>query len=403
MYVLGLNAYHADSSACLLRSGKIVAAAEEERFRRVKHWAGLPTQAIAYCLAEAGIALSEVSHIAINTNPKAALGKKIGYALRHLPEPKLILDRLRNQRRAAVAARRSWTRHFPASASAASCIISSIISRISHPRFWCRPSKRRRRFRSTASAISAAPPGASAAATQIDIEGRVHFPHSLGVFYQALTQYLGFPHYGDEYKVMGLAPYGRPDHWPRCAGSCVCCRMGASSSTSDTSGITSRRSTTRGTGGSPHVGTLYSARAGGAARPRRGSRPTARPAPQRHRASAQAMYEEAFFHLLEASLSAHGHAHSLALAGGCAMNSVANGKVARVDAVQAALRAVGGGRCGRRDRRAAIVWQHHGRRLQVADQEPSSGAHGRQRFAAVHHGARLSRQSCLAMTRSPGC
>ena len=66
MYILGLNAFHGDSSACLIRDGVMIAAAEEERFRRIKHWAGFPSEAIRYCLAEAGIGLADLDHIAIN-------------------------------------------------------------------------------------------------------------------------------------------------------------------------------------------------------------------------------------------------------------------------------------------------------------------------------------------------
>ena len=69
-YILGLNAYHGDSSACLLKDGRLLAAAEEERFRRIKHWAGFPTESIRYCLNEAGIRLSNVAHIAINRDPR---------------------------------------------------------------------------------------------------------------------------------------------------------------------------------------------------------------------------------------------------------------------------------------------------------------------------------------------
>ena len=71
MVILGLNAFHGDSSACLIVDGKLVAAAEEERFRRIKHWAGLPTEAIRYCLDAGGISITEVDRIAINRNPGA--------------------------------------------------------------------------------------------------------------------------------------------------------------------------------------------------------------------------------------------------------------------------------------------------------------------------------------------
>ena len=75
--ILGINAFHGDSAACLIRDGDIVAAAEEERFRRVKHWAGFPSAAIRYCLSEAGIGLADVEHVAVNQDAKANLGKKL--------------------------------------------------------------------------------------------------------------------------------------------------------------------------------------------------------------------------------------------------------------------------------------------------------------------------------------
>ena len=82
MHVLGVNTYHGDASACLLRDGAIVAAAEEERFRRIKHWAGFPSQAIAYCLAEAGVRLSDIAHIAINSDPQSNLWRRAASAMK---------------------------------------------------------------------------------------------------------------------------------------------------------------------------------------------------------------------------------------------------------------------------------------------------------------------------------
>src|SRR5438045_7898737 len=77
--ILGINAYHGDAAACLIVDGKLVAAAEEERFRRIKHWAGFPSQAIAYCLSEAGMRLSDVEHVAINRDPQANWGARMRY------------------------------------------------------------------------------------------------------------------------------------------------------------------------------------------------------------------------------------------------------------------------------------------------------------------------------------
>src|SRR5215472_6562927 len=105
MIILGLNAFHADSSAALVRDGRLIAAAEEERFRRIKHWAGFPSQAIAYCLSEAGIRLSDVDHIAFNQDSRANLLRKIRYTLLNRPSINLVLHRLRDRRsRAGIPA-----------------------------------------------------------------------------------------------------------------------------------------------------------------------------------------------------------------------------------------------------------------------------------------------------------
>src|SRR5450631_2062623 len=96
-YILGLNAYHADSSACLVKDGTLVAAAEEERFRRVKHWAGFPSESIRYCLEEAGLKLSQVDVVAVNQDSRANLGRKIAFTVTKLPDLSLVLERLRQK------------------------------------------------------------------------------------------------------------------------------------------------------------------------------------------------------------------------------------------------------------------------------------------------------------------
>src|SRR5262249_14633018 len=96
MLILGINAFHADSAACLLKDGKLVAAAEEERFRRIKHWAGLPTHAIAYCLKEAQLTLADIDHVAINRDPRANAWRRVLFVLRHRPAFNLISARLKN-------------------------------------------------------------------------------------------------------------------------------------------------------------------------------------------------------------------------------------------------------------------------------------------------------------------
>src|SRR5580693_8293933 len=102
MYILGLNANHADSSAAIFKDGKMIAATEEERFRRVKHWAGFPSMAVQFCLREAGITLSELDHIAIGRDPLAKLYKKFLFlAMNPGGGWRTVRDRLSNAKKVA--------------------------------------------------------------------------------------------------------------------------------------------------------------------------------------------------------------------------------------------------------------------------------------------------------------
>ena len=96
--VLGFNAHIHDTAAALLIDGRLAAFAEEERFRRVKHWAGFPTQAIAYCLKEGGFSISDLDHVAVNQDGRANLVRKLGYLFSKYPSLNLVLDRYRNRR-----------------------------------------------------------------------------------------------------------------------------------------------------------------------------------------------------------------------------------------------------------------------------------------------------------------
>ena len=327
MYILGINAYHGDASACLTKDGKIVAAAEEERFRRVKHWAGFPADAICYCLEEARIGLEVVQHVAVNSDPKANLIKKIGTTLRRRPELRLVVERIRNQKeRQSVES--ELARAFPGAT------VNARVHRVEHHLahlascFLVSPFEQ---------AVTVSVDGfgdfCSAAwgvgnGHDIAIDGRVYFPHSLGVFYQALTQYLGFPNYGDEYKVMGLAPYGEARHLEAMRRIVQLHDDGTFSLDTAFFRHHKEKIDYEWSGGSPVVGTLYSNALVDLLGP---ARRKDEPLEQHHRdiaRSVQAMYEEAFFHLLE-TLHARYRLDSLTLAGGCAMNSVANGKVRR--------------------------------------------------------------------------
>src|SRR5207237_83211 len=192
-----------------------------ERFRRVKHWAGFPSEAMRQCLAIAGAAPADVDAFAVSRDLRAHRLRKALFVLGNRPSPRLITDRLRNQRRigsvaATIAAalrlderrvreRLHQVEHHP-SHLASSFYVSGFeeATVVAIDGFGD--------FVSTSVAR-----GAGHCLTVLD---RVHFPHSLGMLYLAVTQYLGFPNYGDEFKVMGLAPYGEP-RYTREIGSLV--------------------------------------------------------------------------------------------------------------------------------------------------------------------------------------
>jgi carbamoyltransferase len=326
MKILGLNAYHGDSAACLFIDGELVAAAEEERFRRIKHWAGLPTQAINYCLEEGRLRLEEIDHVAINRRPGVNNLRRLGFVLTHWPHPKLMAQKIKNIRSAAsikealetnygieIKAEVHHVEHHLAHLASAYLVSGfSQAACISVDGFGD--------FASTAFGIGQG--------SELRIDNRVYFPHSLGIFYSALTQFLGFPDYGDEYKVMGLAPYGEPVYLEQLRevirvhpdGSF---RLNLKFFRHHIGNVSYTWKDC-----APAVGTLY----------RRplvdllGSpRTPAEPIEQKHKdlaRSVQATYEKAFFALLHVLHKQH-PSDNLALAGGCAMNSVANGKVYR--------------------------------------------------------------------------
>lgn len=355
--ILGINAYHADSSACLISNGKIIAAAEEERFRRLKHWAGFPSEAIKYCLAEAGIKLSELDHIAINQDPRANFLRKAHFTLFQRPDVRTILDRLRNkQKRASIVEEMSQTigQGFHGK-------IHNIEHHLSHlsSAFHVAPFDEAvivsvdgfGDFASTAWGLGKD--------NAIDVGGKVYFPHSLGIFYQALTQWLGFPNYGDEYKVMGLAPYGQPKYIEKMRNIVLLLEDGTFELNLKMFRHHSEYIRYEWDNGDPYVGQLFSADLVELLGPARGQD---QELTQHHKdvaRSVQAMYEEAFFHLLN-SLHARYKSKNLCLAGGCAMNSVANGKVYKNTPFESLYIQSAAGDAGGAIGAAYVVWQSLG-------------------------------------------
>jgi carbamoyltransferase len=366
MIILGINAFHADSSAALVRDGMLVAAVEEERFRRVKHWAGFPSQAIAYCLREAGLRLADVDHVAINTDDRAHRSRKVGHVLGRSPNMRLVLARLRNRRRRRQVPE-LLDEAFPGDELRGA--FHNIEHHLAHlsSAFHVSPFEE-------ALVVSVDGFGDFASAAwgvgrqnEIKIAGRVYFPHSLGIFYEALTHYLGFPYYGDEYKVMGLAPYGKPAYLGEMRRIVRLMPDGRFRLDLDYFQHHTEEMPYQWENTAPQVGDLFTPSLEGLLGPRR--RPED-PLEDRHRdiaRSVQAMYEEAFFHLI-GPLQQRSGLTDIALAGGCAMNSVANGKIRRMTPFRRVYVQSAAGDAGGAIGAAFVVWHRlGGRRSFVMD------------------------------------
>jgi len=209
MNILGINAYHGNASAAIVCDGQLIAAVEEERFNRVKYAAGFPAAAIRFCLKEAGLTLPDIDHVAVPRDPYARLGTKLFYALRM---PSFARER--------VKVLTKFTGIPEALAAAFDADLKKLgaqFHRVEHHQahlassFFVSPFERAAMLSADGLGDFASTLWGTGAGNRMKIDGEVAFPHSLGLFYSAVTQYLGFLKFGDEYKVMGLAAYGHPE------------------------------------------------------------------------------------------------------------------------------------------------------------------------------------------------
>jgi carbamoyltransferase len=322
--ILGLNAYHGDAAAALVVDGELVAAAEEERFNRVKHCAGFPTQAARWCLADAGLTSGDLDHVAVSRDPRANLGRKLLRTIRHGASARYLKARLENASR---------IRDVGAALSEALGVseLGAQVHNVEHHQahvasaFFVSPFEDAAILSLDGFGDFASTMLAEGHGNRFEVLDRVIYPHSLGIFYTAVTQWLGFPEYGDEGKVMGLAPYGEPAYLAkmrelvRLDGPLY--ELGLDYFTHDKEGVDMNWDA-----GSPTIGRIYSDRLVellGPAREPRGE------IEQRHRdiaASLQKLLEEAYLHLLD-TLWQRTQIPNLCLAGGVALNAVANGRI----------------------------------------------------------------------------
>jgi carbamoyltransferase len=324
MPVLGLNAYHGDVSAAILSDGRVMAAVEEERYCRLKHVAGIPREAIRASIELSELRASDISHVAVSRSLQANVLRKLWFAAARRPSLMALGSRTSNALRVRALpdtlvregligpdTKAHWIEHHPAHLAsaffvspydtAAVCAIDGFGD-----------------FVGTSWGIGLG--------TRLDVQRRIFFPHSLGLLYLALTQYLGFPRYGDEYKVMGLAAYGQPDFAAQVRRLLRLEKDGGF--TLDlayfchhTIGVAMTWDA-----GEPTIGRVFNPRLEELLGPARQPDDPIEPRHEAIAASIQQVFEEAAFHVFN-TVYRDTRLKRLCIAGGCAMNSVMNGKI----------------------------------------------------------------------------
>lgn len=328
MYILGINAYHADSSAAIFKDGVMIAATEEERFTRIKHWAGFPVQAIQFCLREAGIPLDKLDYITIGRDPKAKFLNKLNYLRKN---PSLFagaVKRFKNSKE-VTSLENEFKKIDP---SVSYDALKSKIKNIEHHRshlasaFFASPFEESAILSIDGSGDFTTTMIAVGKGNKIEVLDSVDFPVSCGLFYTAFTQFLGFPHYGDEYKVMGLAPYGEPKHTDNVKKLLKFLPNGLYT-WNDEYFVQPTKAGFKYENNIPSVGNLYAEKFTALfGQPRHPKDPLT----QYHKdlaTSVQRVTEELIFYVLK-HLKERTGMKNICIAGGVAQNSVANGKIA---------------------------------------------------------------------------
>ncbi len=325
MIILGINAYHGDSSAAIIKNGMLIAAVEEERFKRIKHWAGFPKEAIEYCLHEANVALKDINFIALNRNPKANLCKKIAFTLRNRPHLNFIKSRISNIHKISNI-KQVFTEELGIGE------INAKIFNVEHHRAHLASSFFVSEF-NEAVLVSIDGFGdftslmvATGNSNRIKPLYQVNYPHSLGVFYSAFTQFLGFPKYGDEYKVMGLAAFGKPTYKDKLDDVVHLKSDGKFDLNLEYFQHHIEGDQMQWHNTAPTFGRLYSDKLCDLFGPPADTQTEISLHHKDIAASVQAKYEEVLFHILNHAYQLSG-CQNLCLSGGCALNSVANGKI----------------------------------------------------------------------------
>jgi carbamoyltransferase len=327
MLILGINMFHADASAAIVQDGEILFAIAEERLNRRKHYGGFPSLAVHACLNAAGAKITDVEHVAVGGDTNVHLARKTAYALAN-PTKLRNLVRLRRRKEHIRDVRSLLADALQADTRDLRFRLHHLEHHIAHiaSAYYCSPWERAAGFSYDGSGDFVSTMMARCEGNQIHVLDRVFLPHSLGSFYTMICEFIGYKKYGDEGKVMGLAPYGKPTYsdeirkivglkngsfrldlnYFQPLGSNAGMQVSADGEVTQSRHFSDRMPRRFGEPRQPH------------------SEITQRDMDLAF--SMQERFEEAFFHLLN-QLHRRVPLEDLAMAGGCALNSVANGKL----------------------------------------------------------------------------
>src|SRR6266700_2844022 len=315
MLILGLNMFHADASAAIIQDGELVFAIAEERLNRIKHYAGFPSLAIKACLDAAGAKITDVDHVAVGQDSDANLAKILNFIrLRQRKEAIRDVGLLIATALDIDPAQLRFQEHH----------LEHHIAHIASA-YYCSPWEKAAGFSYDGSGDFVSTMMARCEGKKIEILDRVFLPHSLGGFYTMICEFIGYKKYGDEGKVMGLAPYGKETYCEQIRhildlNGSLALNLSYFKPLGSNEGmqISSDGTVALARHFSDRMVKLFG-------EPRQPQSEIT----QRDMDLAYAMqhcFEEAFFHLLN-NLHRKVPLDNLAMAGGCALNSVANGKL----------------------------------------------------------------------------
>jgi len=327
MLILGLNMFHADASAAIVQDGKVVFAIAEERLNRHKHYGGFPSLSVKACLDAVGAKITDIDHVAVGQDSDANLAKKVQYVL---SKPSKILNfiRLRQRKEGMRDVRSLLANSLQIDPQLLRFQEHHLEHHIAHiaSAYYCSPWEQAAGFSYDGSGDFVSTMMARCQGNDIEILDRVFLPHSLGSFYTMICEFIGYKKYGDEGKVMGLAPYGKDTYCDQ-IGEIIGLKNGSFQldlnyfkplGSNQGMQIDSDGTVSLARHFSQQMAKLFG-------EPRE---PHAE-ITQRDMDLAFAMqhsFEKVFFHLLN-QLHKKVPLENLALAGGCALNSVANGKL----------------------------------------------------------------------------